>query len=71
MSEVAVYSRTQQIIVRSDRSVSVIHGGPIGPRGLKGDTGNIGPQGVKGDPGDVGPQGPEGDEGPAGPAGAE
>lgn len=45
--------------------------GGVGPRGLKGDTGEQGPQGPKGDTGERGPQGIQGETGPAGPQGIQ
>jgi len=46
--------------------------GPMGPQGIKGDTGSPGPMGEtgpKGDTGSVGPQGLQGPMGPIGPPG--
>lgn len=39
MSDIAVLSRTQRIIVNSNKSISIINAGPPGPRGLPGAQG--------------------------------
>lgn len=46
--------------------------GPIGPRGIQGETGPVGPagpQGIQGEQGPVGPAGPQGIQGETGPVG--
>ena len=77
MSTIEVLSRTQKIIVKSDRSIAIVNAGPIGPPGAIGPEGPPGEQGIQGSPGpqgaqgEVGPQGPQGDVGPTGSVGPE
>lgn len=74
MPGIEVLSRTQRIIVRSDKSVSVVRAGPVGPRGfsgqqgLTGATGPQGPTGLTGPQGVIGPTGLTGATGPVGPS---